>query len=89
MALAPFSQRGGYFNPRPLAGATHPHDQLDFALVISIHAPLRGRRSPPWAPLLPPRFQSTPPCGGDGESDDYEEKEKKFQSTPPCGGDRQ
>ena len=33
-----------YFNPRPLAGATKCHSLGHGAYVISIHAPLRGRR---------------------------------------------
>ena len=39
-----FSQRHGNFNPRPLAGATICTGTRDEDLVISIHAPLRGRR---------------------------------------------
>ena len=34
----------GYFNPRPLAGATNQVGGDAGALGISIHAPLRGRR---------------------------------------------
>ena len=33
--------------------------------MISIHAPLRGRRQRSQSPRVPRRFQSTPPCGGD------------------------
>ena len=37
-------QKGGDFNPRPLAGATGWLWLLDHFCRISIHAPLRGRR---------------------------------------------
>ena len=59
------SASGADFNPRPLAGATNPHEVGNLTYLISIHAPLRGR------PGLRPAqggggiFQSTPPCGGD------------------------
>ena len=33
-----------YFNPRPLAGATHQPIQFNVFRLISIHAPLRGRQ---------------------------------------------
>ena len=55
-----------HFNPRPHAGATWkevPRCQED--IDISIHAPMRGRRSPGSVHLQGGRFQSTPPCGGD------------------------
>ena len=32
-----------YFNPRPHAGATAKIDRDETALLISIHAPMRGR----------------------------------------------
>ena len=54
------------FNPRPLAGATHPPGQGNLVPAISIHAPLRGRPDRGLENLEAIRFQSTPPCGGDG-----------------------
>ena len=33
------------------------------------------------------RFQSTPPCGGDGSDLINFQTKSLFQSTPPCGGD--
>ncbi len=76
------------FNPRPLAGATAKIDRDDAALLISIHAPLRGRQSPPWDCSRKRLFQSTPPCGGDVCGDEDHLYINEFQSTPPCGGDR-
>ena len=54
------------FNPRPLAGATQLRHHCPSQQLISIHAPLRGRLD--GVPFRPGRcrFQSTPPCGGDG-----------------------
>ena len=40
-------------------------DDADRKRVISIHAPLRGRRSDPFWTDGANLFQSTPPCGGD------------------------
>ena len=60
--------RGLYFNPRPLAGATTSAACLASLFEISIHAPLRGRQVLRHAELHPGRFQSTPPCGGDGQA---------------------
>ena len=37
-----------------------------FHLWISIHAPLRGRHYPHESSAQESKFQSTPPCGGDG-----------------------
>ena len=39
-----------------------------------------------WRP--PPKFQSTPPCGGDTNRVPLTLAQAEFQSTPPCGGDR-
>ena len=53
------------FNPRPLAGATSVVSGLFFCVSISIHAPLRGRRTGSSTGTCKSQFQSTPPCGGD------------------------
>ena len=76
------------FNPRPLAGATPQQYGCSPHAVISIHAPLRGRRSPNAGHAYNVRFQSTPPCGGDLINNPPPQR-RKFQSTPPCGGDIQ
>ena len=77
-----------YFNPRPLAGATKQRRVLVRARYISIHAPLRGR--PSWRRNISkrPKFQSTPPCGGDPPAPMFPLSPSRFQSTPPCGGDQ-
>ena len=54
---------------------------------ISIHAPLRGRRSMLSVAVWLPVFQSTPPCGGDLLAFAIYVNHLEFQSTPPCGGD--
>ena len=53
------------FNPRPLAGATWRQCGGVLPIIISIHAPLRGRRHLGQCPNYSWIFQSTPPCGGD------------------------
>ena len=54
---------------------------------ISIHAPLRGRPTVVFGEGGVATFQSTPPCGGDGEEEYINKNGEVFQSTPPCGGD--
>ena len=53
------------FNPRPLAGATLVFVILPIPVLISIHAPLRGRHLLERRAKRDALFQSTPPCGGD------------------------
>ena len=55
----------GNFNPRPHAGATRAVPSLSMIWVISIHAPMRGRRQAGEKSTIELIFQSTPPCGGD------------------------
>ena len=57
-----------YFNPRPHTGATRSHCAASYLLLISIHAPIRGRRASTATAMRPLRFQSTPPYGGDNSS---------------------
>ena len=61
-ATLPKSRQGWLsadFNPRPLAGATKPPTWAERLIVISIHAPLRGRlpshSGPPGGPDFNPR----------------------------------
>ena len=49
----------------PCAGGDFPADIKDFALIISIHAPLCGGRPIGFLSAIPTViFQSTPPCAG-------------------------
>ena len=49
------------FNPRPREGATLEGVQASLSLLVSIHAPVKGRRPRPPEYPGPLRFQSTPP----------------------------
>ena len=53
------------FNPRPHAGATGSSPKKASISLISIHAPMRGRRRQQAVLRFSSEFQSTPPCGGD------------------------
>ena len=85
--LSAFSRPEPYFNPRPLAGATAEAGVDLVDIMISIHAPLRGRpsgwvltSSSIWISIHAP-LRGRPPAvvSPSGTS--------TFQSTPPCGGD--
>ena len=54
------------FNPRSLAGATRGSLPNSARTLISIHAPLRERPAPIPGRRLMLTFQSTLPCGSDG-----------------------
>ena len=53
------------FNPRSLAGATYATNRVTQDSGISIHAPLRERRTAAGVNLVVSLFQSTLPCGSD------------------------
>ena len=76
-----------YFNPRPHAGATIKSAKSSFSVLISIHAPSRGRLLDKWDCTACLRFQPTPPHGGDSLSKPVKSTGLQFQSTPPHGGD--
>ena len=77
----------GYFNPRPLAGATDYDKGEGEENGISIHAPLRGR--PVLYPFFRPceNFNPRPLAGATCPLSCYPNG-SGFQSTPPCGGDK-
>ena len=77
-----------HFNPRPHAGATMLGYAAAGAPLISIHAPMRGRPIVLFVIRVIKKFQSTPPCGGDGNHPACAISSRIFQSTPPCGGDQ-
>ena len=52
---------------------------------ISIHAPLRGRPRKPQRSWGCPRFQSTPPCGGDGRLPPVYPGRPDFNPRPLAG----
>ena len=84
-AVCPDDSPKGYFNPRPLAGATYlpaadPHDGH-----ISIHAPLRGRPEESQRAAGAVKFQSTPPCGGDGQRSRIPALSPNFNPRPLAG----
>ena len=56
-------------------------------VLISIHAPLRGRRYAPHTPLLPFGISIHAPLRGRHNYEVDIAFENAFQSTPPCGGD--
>ena len=77
---------GQYFNPRPHAGATLA-DRFGghFGIYISIHAPMRGRlRLKTYMPSWP-KFQSTPPCGGDCRRRGDAPRNRNFNPRPHAG----
>ena len=56
------------FNPRPHAGATHLGDTFQQSISHFNPRPHAGATSSTRTVMYPgARFQSTPPCGGDGE----------------------
>ena len=61
------SPGASYFNPRPLAGATEMRAMLDADEENFNPRPLAGATGSSHPYSLLPRFQSTPPCGGDQE----------------------
>ena len=75
-----------YFNPRPLAGATVTVMESLKALLISIHAPLRGRRCFMHSCTHSIDFNPRPLAGATPAPGAGMER-PGFQSTPPCGGD--
>ena len=52
-----------YFNPRPLAGATRPARPVVHHIIISIHAPLRGRPTRRGTQKISPDFNPRPLAG--------------------------
>ena len=82
-----FSQRHGNFNPRPLAGATICTGTRDEDLVISIHAPLRGRRGGYSMQTYYDNISIHAPLRGRLVRSARTQARGRFQSTPPCGGD--
>ena len=75
------------FNPRPLAGATTGKVNKELFLIISIHAPIRGRRRCTDSRRESTDFNPRPHTGATTLSFIFCTT-RKFQSTPPYGGDR-
>ena len=73
------------FNPRPLAGATSRVCGNGADRVISIHAPLRGRRDYFCKICQMVIFQSTPPCGGDDAAGSSQCNRPDFNPRPLAG----
>ena len=75
------------FNPRPLAGATKIGGMVRKSWHISIHAPLRGRRSTHYSPVIIKDISIHAPLRGRLPRRRLCPRASRFQSTPPCGGD--
>ena len=75
------------FNSRPREGATVCSQATTLAVIVSTHAPAKGRRltSPRAAPRL--KFQLTPPRRGDKDKPRAGRTVQPFQLTPPRRGD--
>ena len=82
----PFPERL-YFNPRPLAGATSFLLKLAVLVVISIHAPLRGRPADDKQAFEEMFISIHAPLRGRLLPLPVRAVSGVFQSTPPCGGD--
>ena len=78
---------GNDFNPRPLAGATFVVVNGVGSVVISIHAPLRGRLNGYDRLLYRITISIHAPLRGRLSRSLVRFSSCAFQSTPPCGGD--
>ena len=78
---------GGNFNPRPHAGATVGFPVRCPIGLISIHAPMRGRRAQPLKTRVRPLISIHAPMRGRPNGRPSPTSRPQFQSTPPCGGD--
>ena len=86
------SQNGGFmasFNPRPRAGGDTGCRGTRLAIIVSIHAPVRGATGRVWRSVINANcFNPRPRAGGDGDTVIAHHAWEAFQSTPPCGGRR-
>ena len=73
------------FQSTPPCGGDHKRPDSLIHLLISIHAPMRGRRLTSGSLSLSNLFQSTPPCGGDPSFWGCSRMSRYFNPRPHAG----